>query len=54
MEEKIIRIGAGGEIQLPQETQDCLEVKPGDTIEFKVEGLNDDVVILQKRGFVYE
>ena len=50
----IVKIGAGGEIQLPQEIQDCLGVKTGDTIEFKIEGLNDDVVILQKRGFVYD
>ena len=46
--ERIIRIGKDGEVQLSQEAQDCLGVKAGDRIEFKVEGLNNDVVILQK------
>jgi len=49
MEEKIIgivKIGAGGEIQLPQKAQDIIGIKTGDTIEF-TERENDNVVILQ-------
>ena len=46
--EWIVKIGEKGEVQLPQGAQDCLGIKTGDTVEFKVEGLNDDVVVLQK------
>ena len=46
--EGIIRIGKKGKVRLPQEAQDALGIKTGDRIEFKVEGLNNDVVVLQK------
>ena len=38
----------GNKVQMPQEIQDHLGVKPGDTIEFNLEGLNDDIVITKK------
>jgi len=48
VEKDMIKIEKDNEIQLPQKAMDYIGIKPGDRISISVEGLNNDVIVLQK------
>jgi len=43
-----ITVGDNWEVQLPKKAMDLLKVKPGDKLDIKLEGLNDDVLVIMK------